>query len=430
MDWHTGRSSFVTARRSLVVYAALFVISCFTPIQSSKAEVQGLAKGDITYFYKNPDLDGIPGFLSLIDSTGAVGPGRVDNRPSIMGFLAALFERYPERIDSWIAGRHSRHVQQVVGFSLSLAGKRDKTVNYLKKNGWPRSEIDRIFGQMFFSNPDLLTSPIIGTTDLDVLWGASFATGNRAYPKKIIDHVATVVDSGKYRVEDIMYFAPPPQNLGKVKDDPVLNSIIGRYKRKDLNDLLMNGVAVWGLGSNALQHEFVMELIQERIAEAPSSDLSYALRKSMFRSSYPLGAKLEGKEIQGVVSLTSRTELNELVNSSTGIESLKAVFKSLESVFRNEFGRNDPISVAAVFLISPGEVVDYRFEIISPSGSSFVLGPSEWQSTGGKHKLSAMILPIDPSRLSEEGVYQVNGVISDGEKEKLETKNAFFFGKR
>lgn len=410
------------------VIAAAVVFFCFVSGVEAESQKQGLAKGYFTYFYKQPDLEGIPGFLSLIDATG---PLKADDAPPIMGFLSALFERHPDRVDSWIVGTHSRQVQQMVGFSLALAGMPDKTVEYLKKNGWAPAQIDRIFGQMFLAKPDLLsTSPPTSPTDLDALWGASFATGDPAYPDKIVDLVDGAVRSGKYGVDDIMYFAPPPQKLSEIKDSPVLNSILRRYQRSGLNDLILNGVAIWGLGSNAVQHEFVMELIQERIAQAPNSDLSYMLRKSIFRSSHSIGASVKGGEIRGIVSLTTQTELKGVSRLSSSAESVKAMFDSLLPIFGNEFERGDPVSIIVLLVIPPGAHIDLMFKISSPNGSSFVLEPSTWHALGQQHQVSAMLLPLDPSRLTEEGVYRVEGVLIDGGQEKLETKNAFFFGKR
>lgn len=228
----------------------------------------------ITYFYENPDLDTLPDLVSKL-----YGAGMMSGNAAVpmMGFLAPLFERHPERIDAIIAGPYPRDAQRVFAYALLFAGMNQKAAAYTQQKGWPK---DAVAG-FAEARRSLLESPITQTAELDVLWGASSATGDKRYAARIIDVVAESLTSGKFQVVDVDYVGNP-RNLRK-SESPELAQIVGRYKDDDLEELMMSGSALWSLGSNARQHPFVMEAVRERIAVAPDSDLAYLLRKAVSR---------------------------------------------------------------------------------------------------------------------------------------------------
>jgi hypothetical protein len=160
---------------------------------------------------------------------------------------------------------------------LLFAGMNQKAAAYTQQKGWPKDAVARFAGARL----SLLEFPMSHVAEFDLLWGASFATGDKRYPDRIIDVVAESLASGKFQVADIDYVGNP-RNL-RQSDNADLERIAGRYKDDDLEELMMNGSALWSLGSNARQHPFVMETVRARIAAAPDSDLAYLLRKAVSR---------------------------------------------------------------------------------------------------------------------------------------------------
>ena len=238
-------------------YAGLlvaFFVCGFSAVVSSEAAAQGAKEDRFTYFYKNPDLDGLPDTLRFFDASGWVEPNDFKSRPPVIGFLTALFERHPERVAEWISHPYSDNLKDLIDVCLRLAKER---------NG--PSEDDH----------GLTSLPITVGVDLDVLWGVSFATGDSRYADKIIDFVSKSLESGKFGTEDIAFFAS--RDKRNTKREAERERILSRYDQKNIPDLVLNSSAVWSLGSNAVQHEFVMEAVKDRIAMAPHSDLTYLL---------------------------------------------------------------------------------------------------------------------------------------------------------
>lgn len=262
-------------RRAELVCVAIAVCVAFgaTFPALAEADEEELEKR-ITYFYKNPDLDALPDLVSKL-----YGAGMMSGKAAapMMGFLAPLFERHPDRIDAIIGGPYPRDAQRVFAYALIFVGMNQKAAAYMQEKGWPKDTVEGFAG----AHRSLIESPIIRAAELDVLWGASFSSGDKRYPSRIIDVVAKSLASGKFDVEDMDYVGNP-RNLHQ-SDSAELARITGRYEEEDLDELMMNGSALWSLGSNAKRHPFVMEAVQERITATPDSDLAYLLRKAVSR---------------------------------------------------------------------------------------------------------------------------------------------------
>lgn len=401
---------------TLVYMTALIAVSAFRPTVAVGGDLDAL-QDRITYFYRNPDLGSVPDILRGLDEEGLLA-GRGNIFFPTGAFLAPLFERHPERIDALIAGPFSRNVQTVIGVGLALAGMTEKAVEYARRNGWPAEKIDAV--KQAYGN--LLEARISEGRELDMLWSASFATGDKRYPARIIDVIAENLASGKFQAQDIAYLGDPV-NLRK-SDNAELARIAGRYKDQDLEELMMNGSAIWSLGSNAKQHAFVMEAVQERIAAAPDSDLAYLLRKTVFRATTAPLCRIEGKALKGVVGLTPQEKFG-----GEG-KSFEAAVDTFKSSARIEFAAGQPAFIAVLAQPPAGEALEFSFEITSPSGRAVDVGPFQWRTegSGGRAMLSAM--QVLPSDLKEEGVYTVKGAFWAKGGDAVTTENRFFVGSR
>lgn len=380
-----------------------FFICCFSTSPISEAAAQE-AKGErLTYFYKNPDLDGLPDTLRFFDASGWIEKGDFKTRPPVIGFLAALFEHYPDRVDKWIAGRYSPNIKEVIEYSLKLLGRSDKG----------RSD-----------DSGLLSMRISHGADLDLLWGASFATGDKRYSEKIIDFVAQSLESGRFGAEDIAFLAS--RTTPRKKGDPKVVSIFNRYDEKEVPDLVLNSSAIWSLGSNAVQHDFVMAAVRERVATDPYSDLSYLLRKSVFRATSSGEFYFEGNGYKGVVSQTSA---GEIVKTPNSIKEIGGWFDNVKAAFKREFTMGEPVYIATVLALLSGESVDLSVKILTPSGSVFEIGSYNWRAED-QNQLKGTAALIEPAHLEEEGVYTVKSVFSDEQNVELRGETHFFVGNR
>jgi len=401
------------------VAVTVLAVGALSPAWAIDPDLRAELRNRVVYFYQNPDLDGVPNTLRILEENNLLEEGAGDVHAPTIGFLAALFERHPERVDAWIAVPYSLDVQRLIGYGLVQAGMEEESAVFLRRNGWPDEVID-IIRQ---APPSILGMPIEVAPQLDMVWGASFATGDRRYPEKIIDFLAETLASGKFGVEDIAYVGRPENVSGR--NNPELVRILGRHGTRGAYELVLNGTALWGLGSNAKQHGFVMEAVQARIAEAPQSDLGYLLRKAVFRATSSPLAIVEGDTFKAILLQTSEADVDERVGQ--GIDALTGMF---EAYARTEFAAGEPVFVAVALLLPPTGAVETSFSVRSPGGAGFGMGPFRWRVGEDGGRLAIRAVPLAPGGLAEEGVYTVTARFREEGRDVVTTESRFFVGTR
>lgn len=398
---------------------ALLAVGVAWPASAAETDLRTELQNRVTYFYRNPEPGGVPDTLRILDENGMLAKDGADVDSPLIGFLAALFERYPEHVERWTAVDYSRDVQRLIGYGLVQAGMAERSAAFLRRNGWPAEVID-----MIGSAPDsILSMPIVTAAQLDMLWGASFATGDRRYPERLLDYVAETLALERYGVEDIADVGRPENLRGH--RNPQLEKMFGRYEREDAMRLVVVASAVWALGSNAKQHVFVMEAVQDRIAAGPDSDLGYLLRKSIFRSTADRLSYIESRRLKGMVSETADATLGE--RNEPTVEALSAAFAAAAEA---EFAPGGPVSVAVLLLLPVGEPVEAEFGIVSPQGARATLGPFRWQAVDNDHRWAIDTFAVPPAHLGAEGVYAVHGVFRVPGQSPVTTESRFFVGRR
>ena len=93
------------------------------------ADTGDAAATDVTYFYKNPSPARVAGILRWMNTV--TGP-RHDE--PMVGFMAAVFARFPADIDTMIPKGLSPHMMQLVAISLQLAGQDAKAQSIAEMN--------------------------------------------------------------------------------------------------------------------------------------------------------------------------------------------------------------------------------------------------------------------------------------------------------
>lgn len=405
------------SRLGLACIPVLFVVSAsWCALAAEGGDLDDL-ENRITYFYKNPDLGSVPNLLRKMDQAGLL-TGRRSQASLMAGFMVPLFESHPERIDELIAGPYSRDVERVVWLGLAFAGMNEKAMGYMQRNGWPQKNVDAVKR----ATGSLLEFVISDGRDLDMLWAASFASGDVRYPLKIVRFIAESLASGKFWVEDIDFVGDHRNTMRA--GGPEMERIAGRYPGEDLERLALNGSALWSLGSNAKQHEFVMETVQERIAAAPDSDLAFLLRKTVFRATAASLARFEGKAFEGLVGLTPQETFG---GEGKAFEASVDTFKSSARI---EFAAGQPAFIAVLARLPVGDALEFSLDITSPGGRTVGLGPFTWRAeeAGVRTRLGAVRIP--PPHLKEEGIYTVRGSFRASGEGAVTTENRAFIGSR
>ena len=224
-------------------------------------------KGDsagVTYFYKNPSRARVAGILRWMNTV--TGPDKRNDAPMV-GFMAAVFARFPADIDTMIPKGLSPHMMQLVAISLQLAGqdaKAQSIAEHLKASGGTAPNLSLV--------PENLDSvPVKGGSDFDLLWGASFATGDPRYCLMILQRVATVANSDD-NAQDILAIFQGREKPGDT------SSLVEKRGNDKTVELIMVGVGIWSLNSNARQHQFVQRAVDDYIAAHPTEPVSKLLQ--------------------------------------------------------------------------------------------------------------------------------------------------------
>ena len=176
----------------------------------------------MTYYYLNKNPAQVGDFLQWLEESRDLD-SNANFEPPAVGFLATVFSDNPDRVRGW-AGATPYHggAKLAVERALWLSGHGD------------------LIAALFHETPDyaaqkpvaLLDMPLKTPGAFDMMWAAFSATGNAAYPARLIDVLdeATVLTGNK--LEDAV------------------------YRRS----------AEWSLFSNIGQHELILRMVRKEAA--------------------------------------------------------------------------------------------------------------------------------------------------------------------
>ena len=231
---------------------------------ASAEETTTVSEADMTFFYKNPSPERVARLIVYFNTL--IQPDKPSTEPPAIGFLAAAFQRYPSDIDKMIPERLSATMQQVVVTSLRLAGQDTKA----------RSVADRLRASGS-AVPDLARMPssldaieAIGPSEFDLLWGASFASGDPRYCLKILDRFAAVANVDG-NADDMVTIA---RTYGTEADR---HWVVEKRGPDKARELIIQSSSLWALDSNARQHEFVRVALGKYVNSHPQEPASKAL---------------------------------------------------------------------------------------------------------------------------------------------------------
>lgn len=175
----------------------------------------------MTYYYVDKDTAHVGAFLHWIASCDfAKNPNFED---PATGFLAALFIDNPSAVRDWISGvKPNDGAKAVIERALWLAGQRDLI-----------TEIYRETPDYTANTPPALKNLALDTPGMwDVMWAAFSATGDTAYPARLID-----------LLDEAHVFSK----------DPKIDTL---YRR----------IVAWSLQTNAGQHELILRMLRTEAA--------------------------------------------------------------------------------------------------------------------------------------------------------------------
>ena len=157
------------------------------PVSSPKPPAPAAFEIVMRTFYQHPNPQLVPKIL--IDFNDSRFVQKDSAHPALIGFLAGVFQQYPNQrlvpVD-----RLLDRVRYSVAIAYHLAGQHDQAEEMkdrISRRGLKELDLTNLPNS-------LSTMPVNGPDAYDVLWGASFATGDPKYCLRIVDAFATVAN--------------------------------------------------------------------------------------------------------------------------------------------------------------------------------------------------------------------------------------------
>jgi tetratricopeptide (TPR) repeat protein len=263
-----GSVQFITLTTT-VPLAMLFIVGAAlidssNPVFSTARaeETTSVSEADMNYFYRNPSPEEVARLMAYFDGFS----DKLGAQPSIIGFLAAAFRRYPSDIDKMIPEGLSPRMLGVAAIALRLANqgaRAQSVVDHLRGSGAAVPDLGRIPSSL-----DAVAAT--GPGEFDMFWGASLASGDPRYSLKILDHFAAIANVDG-NAEDMVTIA---RSQGTGAD---MDWLVKKRGADKARNLIEQSTALWSINSNARQHEFIRVAVDKYIAEHPEEPASKAL---------------------------------------------------------------------------------------------------------------------------------------------------------
>lgn len=228
----------------------------------------------ITYYYKDPRPERLVGYFGTFGELAAAA--RPHSYVPITGFFAVVFRDSPEWIDRLVPADLNPLNAEALFVALQLSGHGAQAEQVRTK---VRDTDAKLTAELAGLPARLEDLHIATPTHLDLLWGASFASGDGRYARMIIDYFAETANRSEPIAIHIAQ-AALAQMRGRKE---VIQELRQKYDDETFRQIMYASAALWALQSNAKQHAFVDEVVARYIAEHPDTPATKAL--SAFRQS-------------------------------------------------------------------------------------------------------------------------------------------------
>jgi len=225
-------------------------------------------KNSIAFFYKDPRVEGLANVFTRLKSDGRDWTAY----PPVTGLLARSFALHPDWMDRLAPPAGDNKAASAFLAAVRLSGhaaEAGKLQGRFGPNG-----LDSTLEQQFGSAPARLEDIKVRTpTDLDLLWGASFAEGDGRYVGMILDFFASITNQSELIALDTARLTVAI--VGGPKD--IYDTLEQRYDAAQRGRMVVAAAALWAIGSNVRQHDYVRQATTAYIREHPGTSAVKAL---------------------------------------------------------------------------------------------------------------------------------------------------------
>ena len=215
------------------------------------------------HFYNDPQPARLLGFLERY----AKRAQSWNAFPPVVGFFAVVFRRHPDWIERLIPDHPDSRTAVAIAAALRLSGTRaiDSSLQWRFVDAGADTTLRAELADLPIRLEEI---HIVRPTHLDVLWGASFASGDEQYPMMIVDFLAATANRSELIATEIARAA-----LAMSAEGPhgISGDLKNKYGERLTIEIIIAATAGWALRANAQQHSFVDNVLKRYIAANPGT---------------------------------------------------------------------------------------------------------------------------------------------------------------
>ena len=224
----------------------------------------------LTTFYKDPRPERLIGFLSELHGLPAAQSWEA--YPPVAGFFAFVFRTYPDEVEKLIPAKLDAKTAETIAAALRLSGNSAMYEKFQPRLAQTGRDAD--LAGVFVNLPTRLEELQITTpTNLDILWGAAFASGDGKFVLMIIDYFAQTANLDESVADDVGRAVTAL--AGGPKD--IFDQLRRRYGVLAGRQVVAAAMTLWAIQSNAHQHAFVNRVVAKYIADHPGTPAQKAM---------------------------------------------------------------------------------------------------------------------------------------------------------
>jgi hypothetical protein len=224
------------------------------------------------HFYNNPKPARLVGFLERYQERAPSW----NAFPPVTGFFAVVFRRNLDWIDRLVPDHPDSRTAVAINAALRLSGQPAITPNLQSRLATAGADA-RLRAELAGLPLQLEGLHVVTPTHLDVLWGASFASGDARYVRMIADFLAMTANRSELTAIDVAKVVLAMS--GGPRD--ILSQLKDKYGEGGARDIVFAASAAWALNANAQQHLFIDDFLTGYMTAnsgTPTAKLLSALR--------------------------------------------------------------------------------------------------------------------------------------------------------
>jgi len=248
--------------------ALFFFFLTICTVQAQQPSRQSDRSDEITFFYKDPKAERLVGVFTSLQGRSLTW----NAYPPVAGLLARIFSLHPDWIERLTPNAPDAKAVATLVAALRLSGQPAKAESLRAK--FASIGLDERLNAEFAGLPTSLEDLRIATpTHLDILWGASFASGDGRYVVPIIDFFADTANASELVAIDVAKIVI--SMAGGPKD--ILAGLKEKYGETRARQMIYAAAALWAVQSNSRQHEYVKQTATQYIQDHAGTPATKAL---------------------------------------------------------------------------------------------------------------------------------------------------------